>query len=112
MIIESIDIRIKRVLNEHYGDFNTTLELDYENIIADRLLNEVTYDKKLEWATYNQVVLELKHNLNDYQLVSELQYRLSDLEHPKRVCMEVITNSKTVTPELQRLYEKIVTFND
>lgn len=112
MIKEPIAVRIKRVLTEHYGSFDTTLEINYEKVLSNHLMAETTYDKKLEWATYNQVVLELKHNLNNHQLVCELQYRLSDYETPRKVCMDVIKNSETITPELIRLYEKIMNFDD
>jgi hypothetical protein len=108
---QTLDERVREVLRSHYGSFDTFLEEKYESTITDRLIAE-TFDKKHEWATYNQVVLELKNNLSEMQLVKELQYRLTDYESPRDACIEVISSSKNVTPELLRLYEKIKNFND
>lgn len=111
MIAKPIDVRIREVLEENYGLFQTHLEVVYEEKMVTRLMEE-SLEVKREWATYNQVVIELKNNLNEYHLVKELQYRLTDYECPKNACMEVIGNSKVVTPELQRLYIKIMNFKD
>lgn len=111
MITKTIDVRIREVLEEHYGMFQTQLEVEYEDKLVNCLMEE-SYETKHEWATYNQVVIELKNNLHEYQLVQELQYRLTDLECPKNACIEVIGKGKVVTPELQRLYEKIINFKD
>ena len=111
MVNTQIENRIRTVLREHYGEFSTNLELYYENKLTDALLLE-SNTKKHEWATYNQVILELKNNLKAYQLVKELQYRLTDHECPKNACIDVIGHSKKMTPELQRLYEKITNFSD
>lgn len=111
MIAKPIDVQIREVLVEHYGTFETDLEIQYESIIVSGLMED-SYATKLEWATFNQVVIELKNNLNELHLAQQLQYRLSELESPKNACIDVISNTKTRTPELQRLYEKITNFTD
>lgn len=103
--------KISTVLREYYGNFDTELELQYE----EKLVNSIKlldFDKKREWATYNQVVLELKHSLKQHQLVKELQYRLSDKENPREVCLEVIAGVENLSPELVRLHTKITSFVD
>lgn len=111
MVTKPIDVRIREVLNEYNGLFSTALEMQYESKLVDSLMRE-SYDMKHEWATFNQVVIELKNNLHEHQLAKELQYRLSDYESPKNACIDVISHTKSVSPELQRLYEKIQNFND
>ena len=101
--------KIKTALRNLYGDFNSLLEHEYEEKVANTLLNE-SWEKKLEWATYNQVVYELKHNIKDELKVQELQYRLIDDNSPKTICIEIIKDVKNRTPELERLYEKINNF--
>jgi hypothetical protein len=100
---------IKKLLRESYGDFNTNLEGEYRDRITEALLHENLSNKK-EWVTYNQVILELKHNIKDNLLVRELLYRLTDIEDPNNACIEVIKEVKTKTPELERLYFKIMNF--
>jgi hypothetical protein len=111
MIKKPIDVKIREVLAEQFGVGESHLEVQYENTLVEGLMEEC-FDTKHEWATYNQVVVELKNNLKEYQLAKELQYRLSDYESPKNACIDVITNTRTVSPELQRLYEKITNFMD
>jgi len=101
--------KIRKALRESYGDFNTNLEGMYRDKITEALLNETLPNKK-EWVTYNQVILELKHNIKDNLLVRELLYRLTDIEDPNNACIEVIKEVKTRTPELERLYFKIMNF--
>ena len=101
--------KIRKALRESYGDFNTDLEGEYRDRITEALLHENLSNKK-EWVTYNQVILELKHNIKDNLLVRELLYRLTDKEDPNKACIEVIKEVKTRTPELQRLYYKIMNF--
>jgi len=101
--------KIKNKLRESYGGFSTNLEHKYEQQITENL-SILNMKRKREWATYNQVILELKHNLNDMLRVKELQYRLTDEENPTNVCIEVINNVKDPSPELQRLYNKIINF--
>lgn len=98
--------KIRLVLKETYGEFNTYLELEYENKVIENLLMG-DLDKQKAWATYNQVILELKHSLKDTLRTKELQYRLTDNSNPNEVCIDVLENVKYVTPELTRLYEKI-----
>lgn len=101
--------RIKIALRERYGEFHTLLEHEYEEVVTDKLMKGESCVKS-EWATYNQVILELKDNLKNMMLVKELQYRLTDNENPNRVCIDVIKKSINSTPELTRLYQKIMSF--
>lgn len=101
--------KIKDKLREVYGDFQTYLEYEYENQIAENLYSG-TKESKKEWLTYNQVILELKHNLKDMLKVKELQYKLTEGEEPQKVCIDFMENIKTKSPELERLYYKIRNF--
>jgi hypothetical protein len=101
--------KIRKTLRESYGDFSTNLEGEYRDVITEALLYEDISNKK-EWVTYNQVILELKHNIKDNLLVRELLYRLTDNEDPTSACIEVIKEVKKRTPELERLYYKIMNF--
>lgn len=101
--------RIKSVLRERYGDFETFLEHEYEETITNKLMKE-DFSVKDEWVTYNQVILELKNNVKNMILVKELQYRLTDNENPNLVCIDVIEKSSYNSPELSRLYQKIISF--
>lgn len=101
--------KIKLVLREVYGDINTSLEYEYENYITENLSNGSIKTKK-EWITYNQVILELKHNIKDTLRVKELQYRLTEESEPSAVCIDVIEKISFKTPELERLYYKIMNF--
>lgn len=94
---------------EHYGDFKSGLEHAYENKLTENLIVGDIEQKKA-WATYNQVILELKHSLKDMLRVKELQYKLTDNTNPNEVCIEVIKDVKNRTPELERLYNKISNF--
>jgi hypothetical protein len=42
--------------------------------------------------------------------VKELQYKLTEEENPREVIIEVIEDVKGLTPELERLYNKIKNF--
>ena len=101
--------KIKKTLRESYGDFNTDLESEYQNKVTEVLI-EGSKVRKSEWATYNQVILELKHNIKDNLRVRELLYRLTDKEDPNNACIDVIREVKNQSPELERLYYKIVNF--
>jgi molybdopterin converting factor small subunit len=106
-----MDIRakIRSVLREHYGEFETFLEHEYEHKVVSNLAEGTPKDKNA-WATYNQVMLELKHSIKDNLRVKELQYKLTENTDPNRVCIEVIREVKNLTPELNRLYHKIKNF--
>lgn len=106
-----MDIRakIREVLREQYGNFETHLEHVYEKKITENLIKGDIKNKKA-WATYNQVVLELKHSIKDNLRVKELQYKLTDNTDPNEVCIEVILEVNELTPELERLYYKIKNF--
>jgi hypothetical protein len=103
--------KIKWALRESYGDFKTNLESQYRDRITEALLEENLANKK-EWVTYNQVILELKHNLKDSLRVRELLYRLTDNEDPNSACLSVIEGVEFRTPELERLYFKILNFRN
>lgn len=104
-----LEDRVRRLLTDVYGDFTTDLEHEYEDKIVTLLMTE-EYSKKEQWVTYNQLMLELKHSLNNNLGVVELQYRLTDNENPKNVCISIIDNLEVKTPEMLRLYEKIKKF--
>lgn len=97
---------IRRVLKEHYGEFDSYLEIEYENKLTESLILG-NLEQKKAWATFNQVVLELKFSLKDMLKVKELLYRLTENTNPKNECINVIEPLKDLTPELQRLYNKI-----
>ncbi len=101
--------RIKTVLREHYGEFDSYLEHKYETRLTETLIGGKLEDKRA-WMTYNQVMLELKYSLKDQLKVKELQYKLTEDINPNEVCIEVIGNIKYLTPELERLYFKILNF--
>lgn len=101
--------KIRSVLKEHYGDFDSDLERQYEIKLTNNLLIG-DLNKKRAWVTYNQVILELKHTLKDMLKVKEIQYKLTDNLDPNDVIIEVIEPVKSFTPELERLYFKIKSF--
>jgi cytochrome b involved in lipid metabolism len=101
--------KIRQVLREHYGNFDTMLEHDYEDKVTTYLF-EGDIEIKQAWVTYNQVILELKNTLKDMLKVKELQYKLTEDTNPSSVCIEVIDGIQDKSPELKRLYEKIKTF--
>lgn len=101
--------KIRLALREHYGEFNSYLEHEYEDKITENLILGDSEEKKA-WATYNQVMLELKNNLKDTLKVKELQYKLTDDADPNEVCIEIIETLDSKTPELERLYYKIKNF--
>jgi hypothetical protein len=101
-----LKLKIRNVLKEHYGEFNSFLEIEYENKLTENLIVG-DYNTKRAWVTYNQVILELKFSLHDILRVKQLQYNLTENTNPNLECMKVIEDVKTLTPELTRLYEKI-----
>jgi len=101
--------RIREILQTQYGDYDSYLEVKYKNKILETL-NTNNKKKAQAWLTYNQVVLELKHNIKDSLKWRELQYRLTDAENPNRACLDVLSDIKKNTPELERLYYKIMNF--
>jgi hypothetical protein len=101
---------IRQLLREHYGDFVTNLEHQYETKLTENLILG-SINKKKEWITYNQVVLEVKNSLKDNLRVKELQYKLTENINPNDVCIEILEDIKDVNSELQRLYYKIKNFD-
>ena len=106
-----MDIRdnIRLKLREAYGDVETYLEGTYEQYLTENIYIS-TIDNKKKWVTYNQVILELKHNLKDMLRVKELQYKLTESTNPNNTCIEVLSGLDKLTPELDRLYNKIRNF--
>ena len=105
-----LKLKIRKTLRESYGgDFNTELESEYQNKVTEVLI-EGSRIRKTEWATYNQVIVELKHNIKDNLRVRELLYRLTDKEDPNYACIQVIKEVTNQSPELERLYHKIKNF--
>lgn len=98
--------KIRGVLKEYYGEFDTFLEIEYENKLTEHLFigNDET---KQAWATYNQVILELKFTLHDTLKVKQLQYNLTENSDPTIECIKIIEEMEVLTPELNRLYSKI-----
>lgn len=106
----NIKAKIRQKLIEVYGEsFNSYLEHEYEKKITENLINGDLKSKR-EWVTYNQVIIELKYNIKDALKVKELQYKLTDNEPPNKSCLDVISEIKTLSPELLRLYQKIINF--
>jgi two-component sensor histidine kinase len=101
--------KIRSALRESYGTFNSNLEHEYEDKVTEVLIKGSTNNRK-EWATYNQVILELKHNIKDNLRVRELLYRLTNREDPNNACIEVIKEITGRSAELDRLYHKIINF--
>lgn len=101
--------KIRNVLREQYGDFSTHLEHVYEDKVTQQLTSK-DIKKRKAWATYNQVVLELKNSIKDTLRVKELQYKLTENSDPNTVCIEVINEIENFSPELERLYYKIQNF--
>jgi hypothetical protein len=99
--------KIKEALREFYGEFETFLDKKYEKEIIKNLHG----GKRTEWATYNQVLLELKYNIKDALRVKELQYRITDQENPNHVCIDIISKLENISPELERLADKIRNFD-
>jgi len=104
-----VKAKIRRILREHYGSFNTTLEKQYVNKIVSVLL-ESSDEIRHEWVTYNQVILELKNDLDYALTVKELLYRLTESCEPSKDCMCVIEKVGMLSPEMKRLYDKIKLF--
>jgi hypothetical protein len=102
-----LNSRIRSTLKENYGDFVSDLEIEYENKVTEKLLNGDLKDREI-WLTYNQVVLELKHNLRDTISTKELLYKLTDddVEYSE-VCVEKISSLIVKSEELERLYYKL-----
>lgn len=101
--------KIRFKLREAYGEFETYLEGTYEQYLTENIYSS-TIDNKKKWITYNQVILELKHNLKDMLKVKELQYKLTETTNPNNTCIEVLSGLENMTPELDRLYHKIKNF--
>ena len=101
--------KIRKVLDEQYGGFKSNLEHKYEIKVTENLMAKSTEKRKV-WATYNQVVLELKHSIKDMLKVKELQYILTEENSTNDSIIETIEDVKVFTPELERLYYKIKNF--
>ena len=60
----SLKVRIREILRENYGDFQTDLEISEEDKLTENLIDGDIRRKKA-WITYNQVILELKHTITN-----------------------------------------------
>ena len=101
--------RIRQILREANGDTDTYLDEKFESKIVESV--STPNKKKAEaWLTYNQVIIELKHNIKDALKAKELQYRLTDSGNPNKACLDVLGDIKKNSPELERLYYKIMNF--
>lgn len=105
----NLKTKIRKVLKETYGDFQSELEHEYETKLTENLIIGDMNNKKA-WLTYNQVILELKHSLKDILRVKELQYKLTEETNPNDVCIQVMESLEERSPELERLYYKIRNF--
>jgi len=101
--------RIREILRGSYGEFSTMLESQYKNVMLQKLSSK-NRNQVRAWLTYNQVILELRDSLKDSLKTKELQYRLTDGENPNMACLDVMSELKSESPELTRLYEKIMNF--
>jgi hypothetical protein len=110
-----LENKIRTELRVEYGDFTGFLENQYEIFLINKLITSSWKRKnkiseKEKWLTYNQVVLEIKKNINDNKILGEIQYRLTNGENPTNVCTDIIKKIKNKTTELERLYYKIISF--
>jgi len=101
--------KIRLELEKVYGQYEKGLESTYSDKIIYEIMSN-PYNEKLEWSTYNQVIIELKHNLSLRLKLKELLYRITDEENPTDACISVLEKITNKTPELIRLYEKVKTF--
>ena len=85
------------------------LESQYKTVMLQKLSSK-NRNQVRAWLTYNQVILELRDSLKNSLKTKELQYRLTDGENPNMACLDVMTEFKSESPELTRLYEKIMNF--
>jgi len=101
--------KIRDILREVNGSVDTYLEEKFETKILESVSTK--NKKRAEaWLTYNQVILELKSNIKHALKVKEIQYRLTSEENPNKVCLDVLIDIKKDSPELDRLYYKIMNF--
>lgn len=100
--------KIRVILRELYGPETTNLDKVSIDVITEGLLLEEWFEKE-KWATYNQVLLEIKL-LGDTDKMRELQYFMSDDIDPKNICINIINKIDNKSTELLRLLEKIKTF--
>jgi hypothetical protein len=101
--------KIREILRGSYGEFSTVLESQYEGVMLEKLSSKNRHQVRA-WLTYNQVILELRDSLKNSIKTKELQYRLTEGENPNVACLEVMGELKDTSPELTRLYEKIMNF--
>ena len=101
--------KIRSTLKEHYGEFNTKLEKEYEDVITNKLFFSDIINKR-KWVTYNQLVIYLNRKPELLFYLKELLYRITDNENPKKVCIDILMKLKDSDEELDRLYHKIKGF--
>ena len=106
----NIKNKIKSVLTDNYGEFSSYLEKLYEEKLTEKLSSDYILDKKI-WATYNQVVIELKLQFNNDLLLKEFLYIITDDNISNETIIFFIEKIENKTNELDRLYDKIKNFN-
>lgn len=106
----NIKNKIKSVLTDNYGEFSSYLEKLYEEKLTEKLSSDYILDKKI-WATYNQVVIELKVKFNNDLLLKEFLYIITDDNISNEAILFFIEKIENKTNELDRLYNKIKNFN-
>jgi len=102
-------VKIKKILREHYGSYESVLECQYVDKIT-KILMESDDEIKGEWATYNQLMLEFKFGTKNGTKVKELLYRLTEDTNPSKECIELLKECDELSPEMRRLYNKIRNF--
>jgi hypothetical protein len=104
-----IRYKIREELLKVYGTVDDYLDKVYLESLTNKLEID-NIELRREWLTYNQIILELKHNIKDLISVKELQYKLTDDEDPIITCLQFLKETKHHTDELERLYFKIKNF--
>jgi hypothetical protein len=101
--------KIKSVLTDNYGEFSSVLEMQYIEKLTEKLSSKSAIEQNI-WATYNQVILEVK-TYNNHLLLQELLYVLTENEITNDCILNIIDKIEPKTPELDRLHIKIKNFN-
>jgi len=100
--------KIKSILTDNYGEFSSVLEKQYFEKLTEKLSSKSTIEQNI-WATYNQIILEVK-KYNNNILLQELLYFLSENEITNDSILKIIDKIEPKTLELNRLLTKIKNF--
>jgi uncharacterized protein YdiU (UPF0061 family) len=101
--------KIKTVLKDTYGEFTSFLETEYEVKLTEKLSSNSITERKI-WATYNQIIIEVKCNQNNDLILKELLYILTENEINNESILFVIDKIENKTKETDRLFNKIKNF--